>query len=111
MWKYYLFLACAIVCEIAGTSALKASRGFTVPSWAVLTAVAYAGSFWLLGLTLKGMSLGVAYAIWAGVGTVLTVLVGLFIFKERPDFPALLGMGLIIAGVAVMNLFSKTVSH
>lgn len=106
-----MFLAGAIVCEIAGTSALKASRGFTVPAWAVMTAAAYAGSFWLLGLTLKGMSLGVAYAIWAGVGTVLTVLVGLVVFKERPDFPALLGMGLIIVGVAVMNLFSKTVSH
>ncbi len=111
MWKYYLFLAAAIVCEITGTSALKASRGFSVPGWAVLTAAAYAGSFWLLGLTLKGMALGVAYAIWAGVGTVLTVLAGVVIFKERPDLPALLGMGLIIAGVAVMNLFSKTISH
>ena len=111
MWKYYLFLAGAIACEIAGTSALKASRGFSVPTWAVVTAAAYAGSFWLLGLTLKGMPLGVAYAIWAGVGTVLTVLVGLVVFKERPDMPALVGMGMIIAGVAVMNLFSKTVSH
>lgn len=111
MWKYYLFLAGAILCEIAGTSALKASRGFTVPAWAVLTAVAYGGSFWLLGLTLKGMSLGVAYAIWAGVGTVLTAVVGFIVFKERPDAAALLGMGLIIAGVTVMHLFSKTVSH
>lgn len=111
MWKYYLFLAGAILCEIAGTSALKASRGFTVPVWAVLTAVAYGGSFWLLGLTLKGMSLGVAYAIWAGVGTGLTAVAGFVIFKERPDAAALVGMGLIIAGVTVMHLFSKTVSH
>ncbi len=111
MWKYYLFLAGAIVCEIVGTSALKASRGFSVPLWAVLTAAAYGGSFWLLGLTLKGMALGVAYAIWAGVGTVLTAAVGIAVFKERPDFAAVLGMGLIIAGVAVMNLFSKTISH
>ena len=111
MWKYYLFLAGAIVCEIAGTSALKASRGFTVPAWAVLTAAAYGCSFWLLGLTLKGMSLGVAYAIWAGVGMVLTALVGMVFFKERPDLPALLGIGLILIGVAVIHLFSKTVSH
>ncbi len=111
MWKYYLLLAGAIVCEIVGTSALKASRGFTIPAWAVLTAAAYGGSFWLLGLTLKGMSLGIAYAIWAGVGTVLTAVAGFIVFKERPDFPALLGMGLIIAGVAVIHLFSKTVSH
>lgn len=106
-----MFLAGAIVCEIIGTSALKASRGFSIPVWAVMTAAAYAGSFWLLGLTLKGISLGVAYAVWAGVGTVLTVLVGLVIFKEKPDLPALLGIALIIAGVTVMNLFSKTVSH
>ena len=111
MWKYYLFLAGAIACEIAGTSALKASRGFTVPAWAVLTAAAYAGSFWLLGLTRKGMSLGVAYAIWAGAGTVLTVLVGMAVFKERPDFAAVLGISLIVVGVAVMYLFSKTVAH
>ena len=95
----------ALLRASVGTAAMASNRQ------SVLTAAAYAGSFWLLGLTLKGMSLGVAYAIWAGAGTVLTVLVGMAVFKERPDFAAVLGISLIVVGVAVMYLFSKTVAH
>ena len=109
MWKYYGFLMGAILCEIIGTNALKATQGFTKLWPAVITVCGYAASFWLLGMTLKGWALGVAYAIWAGVGIVLTALLAFIIFKERPDVPAMLGMGLIIAGVAVIHLFSKTV--
>ena len=109
MLKYYAFLMGAIVCEIIGNNALKATQGFTRLWPAVLTVCGYAASFYLLGMTLKGMALGVAYAIWAGVGIILTALAAFVVFHEKPDAPAMLGMGLIIAGVAVIHLFSKTV--
>lgn len=111
LWKYYLFLAGAIVFEIIGTNALKAAAGFTRLGPSILTVSAYVGAFYLLGLSLKGISLGIAYAIWAGVGIVLTAVAAFLIFRERPDLPAILGMGLIILGVVVINVFSKTVSH
>lgn len=111
LWKYYIFLAGAIVFEIIGTSALKATVGFTRLWPSVWTVMAYTAAFYLLSLSLKGISLGIAYAIWAGVGIVLTAVAAFFIFRERPDLPAILGMGLIVLGVVVINLFSKTVSH
>ncbi|WP_428080729.1 DMT family transporter [Candidatus Avelusimicrobium alvi] len=111
LWKYYLFLAGAIVFEIIGTNALKAAAGFTRLGPSLLTVAAYVGAFYLLGLSLKGISLGIAYAVWAGVGIVLTALAAFLVFRERPDLPAVLGMGLIILGVVVINVFSKTVSH
>lgn len=109
--RYYLFLAAAIVFEVIGTNALKAAEGFTKLGPSLLTVISYAGAFYLLGLSLKGVSLGVAYAIWSGVGIVLASAVAFFIFKERLDLPSMLGMGLIILGVIVINLFSKTISH
>lgn len=107
----YVLLAFAIVSEVLGTTALKASDGFTrwVPS--VLTVVAYGVSFYLLSLTLKVLPTGIAYAIWSGVGIVLISGIAWVFFGQRLDLPALLGMGLIVAGVLVVNLFSKSVGH
>lgn len=107
----YLYLAAAIVAEVIATSALKASEGFsnTLPSIAVV--VGYGVAFWFLSLTLKSIPVGVAYAIWSGAGIVLITAVGWIAFKQQLDLPALLGMALIVAGVLVMQLFSKSVPH
>lgn len=109
--KSYLFLLGAIIFETLATSALKSSEQFTklVPS--LLAIVGYILAFYLLSMTLKTIPVGVAYAIWAGVGIVLISIVGIFAFKQIPDLPAILGMILIIAGVLVINLFSKTAVH
>ncbi|MDA8447518.1 SMR family transporter [Paracidovorax valerianellae] len=107
----YLILGLAIAMEVIGTTALKASDGFTrlVPS--LITGVAYAASFYALSLALKTIPVGVAYAIWSGIGIVLISVVGWVVFRQRLDLPAMLGMGLIIAGVLVVNLFSKSTGH
>ena len=105
---HYAYLMIAIVCEVAATSALKASNGFTqlLPSGVVV--VGYGAAFYFLGLVLQRMSVGVAYAIWAGVGVVLVGLVGRVVYDQRLDLAAITGMALIIAGVAVINLWSTT---
>jgi small multidrug resistance pump len=107
----YLYLAIAIVSEVIGTSALKASNEFTrvVPS--LITLVAFLTAFYFLSLTLRTIPVGIAYAIWSGVGIVLISLIGRFVFGQVLDLPALLGMGLIVAGVLVINLFSKVAGH
>ena len=107
----YLLLGTAIVLEVLGTTALKASDGFTRLVPGVITVVAYAVSFYLLSLTLKTLPVGIAYAIWSGVGIVLVSTVGWLRYGQRLDLPALLGLGLIVAGVLVVNLCSKSVSH
>ncbi|HSG03427.1 MAG TPA: multidrug efflux SMR transporter [Marinobacterium sp.] len=109
--KNWLFLAAAIVAEVIGTTALKASDGFTKPLPALLVVLGYAVAFYFLSLTLKTIPLGVAYAIWSGLGMVLIALVAWFVYGQTLDLAALLGMGLIVAGVVVMNLFSKTLVH
>lgn len=108
---HYLFLALAIVLEVIGSSCLKASEGFTklVPS--SITVVAFAGCFYFLSLALKSIPLGFAYAIWAGVGIVLTTIISVVIFKQKLDVPAIIGIAMIIAGVVVINMFSKTEGH
>ncbi|MCX7289553.1 MULTISPECIES: SMR family transporter [unclassified Janthinobacterium] len=107
----YFYLAIAIIAEVIATSALKASDGFSrlVPS--VITVIGYGIAFWCLSLTLKVIPTGIVYAIWSGVGIVLISAVGWFWFKQSLDTPALIGLGLIIAGVLVINLFSKSVGH
>jgi len=107
----YLWLAGAILSEVIATSSLKASEGFTrvLPSVAVV--IGYGVAFYCLSQTLKTIPVGVAYAIWSGLGTVLIALVGLTFYKQRLDAAAMAGMGLIIAGVLVMNLMSKSVGH
>ncbi|SFZ77847.1 DMT family transporter [Chitinimonas taiwanensis] len=107
----YLYLAAAIVLEVIATTCLKVSDGFTRPWPSVVTAVGYAGSFYCLSIALRSMSTGVAYAIWSGVGIVLISLLSWLLFKQRLDAPALIGMGLIMAGVIVINTFSRSVSH
>jgi len=111
MSKPYLLLAIAIVSEVIATSALKSSLGFTrlVPS--IATVFMYGVSFYFLSLTLAVMPTGVAYAIWSGVGIVLISLIGWIVFKQTLDAPALIGMGLICAGVVVINVFSKASAH
>lgn len=107
----YWYLAIAIIAEVIATSALKASGEFTnlVPSIIVVTG--YAIAFYFLALVLRTVPVGVAYAIWSGMGIVLITIVAAIIFKQIPDVPALIGMALIISGVVVINAFSKTVSN
>ncbi|MGP4952306.1 DMT family transporter [Psychrobacter sp. DM8] len=105
----YGFLALAIVFEVLGTTFLVKSEQFTRLVPTVLMAVLYIGSFYFLSQTLKTIPLGIAYAIWGGVGIVLTVIIGVTLFKQSIDIPAITGIGLIILGVVVINVFSKTV--
>jgi small multidrug resistance pump len=107
----WLYLAIAIVAEVFATSALKASEGFTRAMPSTLVVVGYGIAFYMLSLTLRTIPMGVVYAIWSGAGIVLITLVGYFMFRQRLDLPALVGIGLIVAGVLVMQLFSKTTSH
>jgi small multidrug resistance pump len=107
----YLFLFLAIISEVIGTTALNASHQFTrlVPS--LITVAGYGLAFYFFSFSLKAIPMGVAYAIWGGVGIVLVTLIGFFYLKQRLDLPALAGIGLIVLGVLVMQLFSKTISH
>ena len=107
----YLYLGIAILAEVIGTSALKASREFTnlVPS--LIVVVGYGAAFYFMTLALRSIPIGITYAVWSGVGIVLIAIVGAFLYKEIPDLPAIIGMGLIISGVAVIHVFSKTVGH
>ncbi|MFC0694774.1 DMT family transporter [Paraburkholderia humisilvae] len=107
----YLLLAIAIVAEVIATSALRASDGFTRWLPAVVVVFGYGVSFYMLSLTLKSIPVGIVYAIWSGVGIVLITLVALVMYKQVPDLPAMAGLGLIIAGVVVLNLFSKVQTH
>lgn len=109
--KHYLFLFLAILCEVIGTSALKSSEQFTkwIPS--VITIVSYGLAFYFLSIVLKTLPMGIAYAIWSGVGIVLIGLIGWVVYKQHLDIASVLGMSLIIAGVIIINLFSKSVPH
>jgi small multidrug resistance pump len=107
----WFYLLIAIVAEVVGTSALKASAGMTKLAPAAIVVAGYGVAFYLLSLTLDQIPVGVAYAIWSGVGIVLISLIGWRFFDQTLDTPALLGMGLIVAGVAVINLFSKSAAH
>ena len=104
----FLYLLVAICFEVAGTTALKLSLGFTRLMPSLLVAVCYGISFWLFSLALRSLPVAVAYSIWAGLGIVLVALVGVFYFKQPLDLPGALGMGLILAGVIVLRLFSAT---
>jgi len=107
----WILLSAAILAEVIGTSALKASAGFS-RLWPSLVVVAgYGTAFYFLSLALRNIPIGVAYAVWSGAGIVLIAAIGTLVFKQKLDTPALIGMGLIVAGVLVLNLFSKTGSH
>jgi len=107
----YLYLGIAIVSEIVGTSFMKLSDGFTKPLPSLVTVVGYAIAFYCLSLTLRTIPTGIAYAIWSGVGIVLIALVSWLFQGQKLDLPACLGMALIVAGVVVMNVFSRTAGH
>ena len=107
----YIYLAIAIVSEVIATSALRAADGFTRLLPSVLVVVGYGLAFLFLSLTLKTIPVGIAYAIWAGIGIVLISVVACFLYGQALDAPALIGMALIIAGVVVINLFSKSSAH
>ncbi|WP_429939650.1 DMT family transporter [Brucella melitensis] len=107
----YTFLAIAIFSEVIGTLSLKASEGFSRLGPSIVVVVAYGLAFYFLSLTLKTIPVGVAYAIWSGVGVTLVALIGWLVFGQKLDLPAIVGMGLIIVGVIVLNLLSNTAQH
>ena len=109
--KNFLFLLGAILSETFATSMLKEAEQFTRLWPSVLTVVGYCASFYMLSLALRTMPVGVAYAIWSALGIVLVTFVGTIAFHQKPDLPAVLGMALIVAGVVVINLFSKMSVH
>ncbi len=107
----YVYLAIAIIAEVAATSALKASAEFTRWLPSLIVVVGYGIAFYCMTLVLRAIPVGITYAIWSGMGIVLITLVGAVLYKQVPDLPAMIGMGLIVAGVVVIHLFSRTVSH
>ncbi len=107
----YLYLLIAIISEVAATSALKASEQFTKPVPSLIVIIGYASAFYFLSLTLKTIPVGIAYAIWSGIGTILIAVIGVLLYKQQLDSPAIIGLALIIVGVIIINLFSKSVQH
>ena len=107
----YALLGVAIVAEVIATSALKASAGFTRLWPSVIVVLGYGTAFYCLSLTLQSLSVGVAYALWSGLGIVLVTIASYVLYRQSVDLPALIGMALIVAGVAVIQLFSKTAVH
>ncbi|GGF57005.1 MULTISPECIES: DMT family transporter [Terasakiella] len=107
----YVYLAIAILAEVIGTSALKASQEFSRFWPSVIVVVGYGCAFYFMTLTLRVLPIGITYAIWSGIGVVLVTLSGIVFYKEIPDLPAILGIGLIVSGVILINGFSKSVGH
>ena len=109
--KTFIILFFAIFSEVIGTSALKYSEGFSKPIPSIIVAIGYGASFYLLSIALKSMPIGVAYAIWSGVGLILTVIAGMILWKETLDLAKVTGIVLILAGIILINVFSKTAAH
>lgn len=107
----YFILALAVLAETIGTTALQASQQFTRLGPSVVMVVAYGISFYLLSITLRTMPVGVVYALWSGLGIILIAAIGRIVFGQQLDLPALLGLGMIIAGIAVIHLFSAAAPH
>ncbi|AKT37028.1 DMT family transporter [Chondromyces crocatus] len=107
----YVFLAIAIIGEVIATSAMKASNSFTRLWPSVIVVCGYAVAFYSLSHAIRTIPLGIAYALWSGVGIVLITVAAYLLYSQRLDTPALIGMSLIIAGVLVINLFSKSTAH
>jgi small multidrug resistance pump len=107
----YALLAIAVVAEVIATSALRASEGFSRLLPAGLVVLGYGVAFYCLSLTLRSIPVGIVYAIWSGVGIVLITLVAVVLYGQVPDWPAIVGLGLIICGVVVLSLFSKMQAH
>jgi small multidrug resistance pump len=110
LWNY-LYLTIAVVFEVVATTALKETQGFTRLAPSLVVVVAYGFAFYFLALALRTMPVGVVYALWSGAGILLVTSIGWLWFRQVLDVPALAGMALILAGVVVINLFSKTLVH
>ncbi len=107
----YLALVLAIAFETIGTSALNAAQQFTRLWPSILVLVSYGASFWFMSLALRTMPVGIVYAIWSGLGIVFIAAIGYAVFGQRLDLPALIGLGLILAGIVIIHLFSATTTH
>ena len=107
----YAYLAIAICAEVIATASMKAVKGLSTPLPLALMICCYALAFWMLTLVVRSIPVGIAYAIWSGLGIVLISIAALVIYDQKLDVPAMLGMGLIVAGVVVIQLFSKTAGH
>ncbi len=107
----WIYLVIAIISEVLATSALKASEGFTRMNLSIVVVIGYCLAFYFLSLTLRTIPVGIAYAVWSGVGVVLISLAGWLIYRQPLDTAALIGIALITAGVIVLNVFSKSASH
>ena len=108
---HFLFLIFAVLAETVGTTALQASQQFTRPVPSVIVVVAYGVAFYLLSLTLSVMPVGLVYAIWSGLGIVFIAGIGYFVFGQRLDWPAVLGLAMILGGILVIHLFSDATTH
>jgi small multidrug resistance pump len=104
-------LAISIVAEVIATSAMRASDGFSRLLPSAVVVLGYGVAFYCLSLTLRSIPVGIVYAVWSGAGIVLITLVALVLYRQVPDVPAIIGLGLIVAGVAVLNIFSKMQAH
>ena len=109
--KNFFFLGIAILFEIIATSALKKSEQFTQLIPSIITIIRYFAAFYFLSFAIRTIPVGIAYAIWSGVGIVLITIIGAVFFKQIPDLPAIIGLALIMIGVVVINVFSKTTAH
>ena len=109
--KNWLILFIAILSETIATTALKASEGFTVLLPSIIVVIGYCLSFYFLSLTLRTIPVGIAYAVWSGVGVALVTLFGVLVYDQRLDFSALVGISLIMLGVVVLFSFSDSISH
>ena len=107
----WIYLAIAIVTEVIGTIAIKASDGFTNSTAGTVCLIAYCIAFYFLSLVVKTIPVGIAYAVWAGVGIVLVSAISVVWFKQVPDLPAIIGITFIVVGVVVINVFSTSVNH
>ncbi len=107
----YIYLAIAIAAEVVATTSMKAISGFSKPLPLFLVIAGYGLAFWMLTLVVRSIPVGIAYAIWAGLGIVLVSIAAAFLYDQKLDLPAMLGMGLIVAGVVVIQLFSGSTGH
>ncbi|MBA4288895.1 MAG: multidrug DMT transporter [Pseudomonas sp.] len=107
----YIFLAIAIAAEVVATTSMKALDGFNKPLPLLLVVAGYGIAFWMLSLVVKTIPVGIAYAIWAGMGIVLVSIAAVFLYQQKLDLPAILGMALIVSGVVVIQLFSQSTGH
>jgi len=109
--NHWLALAIAIFAEVIGTTALKASNEFTRLLPSLLVVVGYGTAFYFMAISMRVLPVGIMYAIWSGMGIVLVSIIGWLVYRQTLDLPSIIGMALIIAGVIVINLFSKSVGH